>query len=406
MDFEDNEVEAAFRHQVRRWIAAHAPTIRHTHRRRLPTAEWLGIARTWQATKADGGYVGLSWPHAWGGQDSIVNQIIFDEEERGHGLHFSFFDIGLGLCVPTIASYADAAVLQRIAPPAMRGDEIWCQLFSEPGAGSDLAAIRTRAVPDGNDWIINGQKVWTSGAQFSDFGLIITRTNLDAPKHRGMTMFWLDMKTPGLTVRPIRQMYGSSNFNEVFLTDVRIPDAQRVGPVDAGWRVALTTLMNERVSIGGAGGPDIAELLAIARAMPHGAGTAADAPDVQAMIVDHYLRSEGVRLTRYRLMTAILRGETPGPENAVVKLVGAGEMQSIAHDALRLQGPFGLLDEPSIDPLEAAFQESLLWSPGYRIAGGADEILKTILAERVLGLPPEPRSDKSISFRELGTAKS
>jgi alkylation response protein AidB-like acyl-CoA dehydrogenase len=321
-------------------------------------------------------------------------------------MQFSFFDIGLGICIPTVATYADEATRRRLVPPAMRADKIWCQLFSEPAAGSDLAGIRTRAVRDGDGWVINGQKVWTSGAQFSDYGLIVTRTNPDAVKHRGLTMFWIDMHDPGVDVRPIRQIYGDSDFNEVFLTDVRIPDTQRVGPVDAGWTVALATLMNERVAVGHAGGPGIAELVAAAQAVTRGDGTAADAPDVQAMVVNHYLRSEGIRLTRYRQMTSIARGEAPGPENAIAKLVAASTMQNVAHDALMLQGAFGLLDEPALDPFEASLQESLLWSPGYRIAGGTDDILRTILAERVLGLPPDLRADKDRPFRELAGANS
>jgi alkylation response protein AidB-like acyl-CoA dehydrogenase len=402
MDFNDSPDEAAFRQEARAWIAAHAPDLPRTRRRRHPDAYWLPIARDWQAKKADAGYVGIAWPREWGGQGgSMAQQILFDEEEQASGLRFSYFDIGLGICIPTIASCADAATVRRFGRPAMRADEIWCQLFSEPVAGSDLAGIRTRAVRDGDGWVINGQKVWTSGAQFCDFGLLITRTNPDVPKHRGMTMFWINMKDRGVEIRPIRQIYGDSDFNEVFLTDVRIPDTQRVGPVDAGWTVALATLMNERVAVGHAGGPGIAELVAAAQSVPRGDGTAADAPDVQAMVVAHYLRAEGVRLTRYRQMTAIARGEAPGPENAVAKLVSASIMQTLAHDALMLQGAFGLLDEPALDPFEASLQESLLWSPGYRIAGGTDEILRTILAERVLGLPPDLRADKDRPFREL-----
>jgi alkylation response protein AidB-like acyl-CoA dehydrogenase len=401
MDFDDTAEEAAFRQEARAWIEANAPDIPATRRRRHSTPEWLGIARAWQAKKADAGYVGIAWPREWGGQGaSVAQQIIFGEEEHAYGMQFSFFDIGLGICIPTVATYADEATRRRLVPPAMRADKIWCQLFSEPAAGSDLAGIRTRAVRDGDGWVINGQKVWTSGAQFSDYGLIVTRTNPDAVKHRGLTMFWIDMHDPGVDVRPIRQIYGDSDFNEVFLTDVRIPDAQRVGPVDGGWTVALTTLMNERVSVGHTDGPDVPELIAVAQATPRGNGTAADSPEVQAMAVAHFLRSEGVRLTRYRLMTAIARGEAPGPENAVAKLVGASTMQVLARDALTLQGAFGMLADTELDPLEACLQESLLWSPGYRIAGGTDEILRTIIAERVLGLPAEARADKLRPFKE------
>jgi alkylation response protein AidB-like acyl-CoA dehydrogenase len=239
MNFDDTAEEAGYRAQIRDWIAANRIAVPQTRRRRDATPEWLALARQWQRIKADAGYVGIAWPKAWGGHEGTVAQaLIFDQEEAAAGLHFPYFEIGIGLCVPTVASFADRATIDRMAPPAMRGDEIWCQLFSEPSVGSDLAGVRTRAVPDGDDWIVDGQKVWTTGGQFSDFAILLTRTNPDVPKHRGMTMFWVDMRTPGVEVRPIRQMSGFANFNEVFLSGVRIPDTQRLGAVDAGWGTA------------------------------------------------------------------------------------------------------------------------------------------------------------------------
>ena len=400
MTFDDSEEEASYRAQVREWFERNALLVPHSRRRRDATPELLALARRWQGIKADAGYVGIHWPREWGGQGcSITQKLIFDQEEAARGLHFSFFEIGLGLCIPTIASFSDAATLERLARPAMRGDEIWAQLFSEPSVGSDLAGVRTRALADGDNWIINSQKVWTTGAQFSDHAILLTRTNLDAPKHRGMTMFWLDLRTPGVEIRRIRQMSGISNFNEVFLSDVRIPDAQRLGPVDAGWTTAMTTLMNERVSLGDVGGPDVEALIEFARATPGSYGTALDHPATQSTIVDHHIRAEGLRLTRMRLLTALSRGEKPGPENAIMKLVTAGEMQTLARDALMLRGPMGMVVERQTDALEGIFPDSLTWSPGYRIAGGTDEILRTVIAERVLGLPAEARPDKQAPFK-------
>lgn len=397
MNFDDTPEEAAYRAGVRAWLDANALPVPATRRHRTDTPEWLALARRWQRTKADAGYAGIAWPREWGGQGgTAVQQLIFDQEEAARGLNFSFFSTGLGLCIPTVATFADQATRDRVAGPALRGEEVWCQLFSEPGAGSDLAAIRTRAARDGDEWVVDGQKVWTTGAQFSDFAILLTRTNPEVPKHKGMTMFWLDMRTPGVEVRPIKQASGESNFNEVFLTAVRIPDAQRLGPVDAGWATAMTTLMNERVSIGDVSGPDMSSALELL-------GDAADHPATRSMLVDHFIRSEGLRLTRSRLLTAISRGEKPGPENAIMKLVAAAGMQAFAHDVLMARGPMGLVVDRGAGAAEGIFQDNLTWSPGYRIAGGTDEILRTVIAERVLGLPADHRPDKNVPFRAQGS---
>ena len=399
MNFDDTPEEAAYREHVSKWLDANAPKLPTTRRRRDATPEWLDLAKAWQRIKADAGYVGIAWPTSWGGQGgTVVQQLIFDAEEASCGLHFTFFEIGLGLCVPTVASFADQATIDRISAPARRGEEIWCQLFSEPGVGSDLASVRTRAVKDGDQWVVNGQKVWTSGAQYSHYAILLARTDPEVPKHRGLTMFWVDLHSPGIEVRPLRQMSGVANFNEVFLTDVRILDAQRLGPVDGGWTTAMTTLMNERVSIGDVGGADVRSAIALARATPHAAGNALDDPVTRTMLAERYIEAEGVRLTRNRLLTAISRGERPGPENAILKLVAANAMQGLARDALLVRGPMGIVVERGDDAVEGIFADSLTWSPGYRIAGGTDEILRTVIAERVLGLPAEPRADKDKSF--------
>lgn len=403
MNFEDSPEESRFRARVRDWIRANAISVPSSRRRRDATPEWLSIAREWQRIKADAGYVGIHWPRRWGGQEgSVAQAMIFDQEEAAAGLHFTFFEIGIGLCIPTVASYADNATIERFSAAARRGDEIWCQLFSEPSAGSDLAAIRTRAVRDGADWLVNGQKVWTSGAQFSDFAILLTRTDPEVPKHRGLTMFWVDLRTPGIDIRPIKQMSGNANFNEVFLTDVRIPDSQRLGPVNQGWATTLTTLMNERVSIGDVGGPDIPTAIRMAANIRCGHSTLSRDSAFQADLIRHFLRSEGVRLARNRLLTAISRGEKPGPENSITKLVAASEMQDLARDTLLACGPMGMVVDRSVQAVEGIFHDSFTWAPGYRIAGGTDEILRTVIAERVLGLPGDVRADKDKPFRQTG----
>lgn len=403
MNFEDSPQEAEFRAEARAWIGANSIEVPATKRRRDATPEWLILAREWQARKADAGYVGIAWPAEWHGRArSQALKFVFDEEESRAGLHFPFFEIGLGLCIPTVASFSDQDTIDRLVPRAMRGDDIWCQLFSEPAAGSDLAGLRTRAERSGDNWIVNGQKVWTSGGQFSDYAIILTRTDPAVPKHSGMTMFWLSFDTPGIDVRPLRQASGEANFNEVFLTDVVIPDSQRLGAINDGWQTAMTTLMNERVSIGDVAGPEIASAITMAENTPTMGGTVADDRGFAQRMVDHFIRSEGVRLTRARMLTALSRGERPGPENSIGKLVAANEMQELARDALLARGPMATIVERGEDAIEGIFHDSLTWAPGYRIAGGTDEILRSIIAERVLGLPGDLRSDKGVPFNRIG----
>jgi alkylation response protein AidB-like acyl-CoA dehydrogenase len=286
------------------------------------------------------------------------------------------------------------------------GEEIWCQLFSEPSGGSDAAAARTRAVRDGDDWVINGQKVWTSGAHFSDFGLLLTRTDPDVPKHKGLTMFWIDMKDPSVEVRPIHQMSGASNFNEVYFTDLRVKDSQRVGGVGEGWRVAMVTLMNERLSVGGGGsGSGHRRVLKLANDISTLTGLASKDNGLREKIADWYVQAEGLKYTTYRTMTALSRGQTPGPESSIAKVVSATVMQDMANTALELEDQFGIISDPAYAPLAGAFQYSLMAAPGLRIAGGTDEILRNIIAERVLGLPQDIRLDKEVAFKDIPTGR-
>lgn len=265
MDFNDSPEEAAYRQQVRDWLAANAPAYEvRTQERR--GGDQMEKAKGWQAKKAADGYACITWPKEWGGGGGDpIQSVIYGQEEAKYSVNSGPFTIGLGMCVPTVMTFADAETKQRFVGPAVKGEEIWCQLFSEPAGGSDVAAARTRAVRDGDEWVINGQKVWTSGAQYSDFGIVLVRTNVDAPKHKGLTMFWIDMHAPGVEVKPIHQMSGGSDFNEVYFTDVRVKDSQRLGAVDEGWKVALVTLMNERLAVGGASGTGPREILELAR---------------------------------------------------------------------------------------------------------------------------------------------
>lgn len=384
MDFDDSVEEARYRTAVQTWIAEAAADIPRRPGRRPATHDELALAKLWQSRKADAGYACIDWPVDRGGPGgTIVEKIIFEHEEQAAGLNFPFFRIGLGICLPTVAAHADPATRARLVPPAMRGEDIWCQLFSEPGAGSDLAAATTRARRDGDGWLIEGRKIWTSYAQFSDRALLLARTDPEAPKHKGLTMFWLDLDTPGLTLEPLRQMSGETDFNEVVLNDVRLPDSQRLGAEGEGWALTRFSLMNERVAIGAAAGMDHRDHVAMLRDI----GADAD-PVAKARLADWYVLSEGLALTRNRIFTALSRGDTPGPENAIGKLVAASHMIDLARHSLFAQGQMGLVEGDDA-PFDNRFQHLLLWAPGYRLGGGSDEILRNVIAERVLGLPAD-----------------
>ena len=349
----------------------------------------LAAAKEWRIKLFDAGFGWLSGPEEYGGRAlSTEHERAFAEIES----HYRFpaqtsFGIGLGMIAPTILAHATPEVRDRYLRAVERGDIVACQLFSEPIAGSDLAGIQTRAVRDGDEWIINGQKVWTSGAQYSDIGEIITRTSPDKPKHRGMTMFLIDMHAPGVEVRPLRQITGGASFNEVFLTDVRVPDTHRLGDVDGGWSVALTTLMNERASIGGSGGGfsfGTTRLVELARHLDK-----LDDPIVRQGIADIVIRNRVASLNNQRAMVKILAGQLPGPEMSIAKLSLTQNGQRLGEVLTNLVGPRIVADTGEWGMYST--NEIILGIPGMRVAGGTDEIMKNIVAERVLGLPKEPR---------------
>lgn len=403
MDFDDSPEEAAFRAQVRQWLSAHAEPKRHPRDfvgDGLPPEARLAAARAWQARKAAAGYAAITWPREYGGLGgSLVQELIYREEESRWRSSFGYFEIGLGMCLPTLMHYGSEADKAQRLQPGLYGQEIWCQMFSEPAAGSDVAGVLTRARREtGEDnWIVDGQKLWTTGAQFSDWGLLLVRTDPTVPKHAGLTMFFVDMKSPGIQVQPIRQMAGDSEFNEVFFDGVRVPDAQRLGPVGGGWKVALTTLMHERMAVGSELGLlNVEGLRALAASLGR-----ADEPSVAERVADAWLAEEGLRLHRCRTLTTLSRGGVPGPEQSITKLVKAALAQRLANLALELRGPAGLVQVQNPGDPWHAVQRTWTWSAALRIAGGTDEILRNIIAERVLGLPEELRADKGIPFNEV-----
>jgi alkylation response protein AidB-like acyl-CoA dehydrogenase len=405
MDFDDTPEEAQYRQTARTWLEVNAPKGLPIGRvREVATASGLAAAKEWQAKKAEAGYACITWPKDWGGPGgSAMHSVIYTQEEARHAVPGNPFHIGLDMCVPTVMAHVDAATRELVGRPAMRGDTIWCQLFSEPAGGSDLGAVRTRAErsrDDHADWVLNGQKVWATAAHISDCGLILCRTNVDVPKHQGLTMFWLDMKAPGVDIRPIHEMDGSFGFNEVFLEDVRVPDAQRLGAVDGGWKVALFTLMNERLQANQSGAGWLDFLRLSQQTIGLNGRSAIKDQALREQLADWYVQQEGLRHTRNRTITALSKGQSPGPENSIIKLIRASQLQDMSHKAIEILEQYGIIDDPqtSGNPI---FHSSFMWAPGLRIAGGTDEILRNIIAERVLGLPREPRADSDMPFRDL-----
>ena len=398
MDFNDTKDEADFRAEARAFLAQHLePKGEKPLRQRIDAKEFMRRAKEWQAMKAQAGYAQITWPKEIGGRGGTsMQQVIWNQEEGKFDAPTGPFTIGLGMCVPTVIAFGSDDHKKRYVGPALTGKEIWCQLFSEPAAGSDVAGVKTRAVKDGDEWVINGQKVWTTGAQFSDYGILLTRTDPKAVKHKGLTMFIVNMKDPAVEVRPIHQASGGREFNEVYFTDLRVPDSDRLGEVGQGWKVAIVTLMNERLAVGGSPGPDWAEIMDYAREQ----GTLGDTA-FRSKLADWYVAAQGYKLTKFRTQTALSKGQTPGPESSIGKIITANHLQDICNSAIEMQDHYGIMSDTETMPQDALFQQSFMWAPGLRIAGGTDEILKNIIAERVLGLPQDTRVDKNVPFDEL-----
>ncbi len=349
----------------------------------------LAAARAWAQMVFDAGFGWISGPPTYGGRglprdyQRIYHSVAADYATPS----MAAYGIGLGMVAPTILAHATEEVKLAYLRKMYRGDIVACQLFSEPGSGSDLASLQTRAVRDGDEWIVNGQKVWTSGAQLSDIGEIICRTDPELPKHRGLTGFVVDMHARGVEVRPLRQMTGGASFNEVFFTDVRIPDSHRLGEVNGGWTVALTTLMNERAAIGGGGGgvglPTTTRLIEMCRAL----GRSED-PLIRQQLATVVINDRVARYTNLRAMAKIAVGQLPGPEMSLAKLALTTNMVRTCDLLSTALGPALIADTGAWGTY--AWSEFVLGIPGMRIAGGSDEVLRNILGERVLGLPKEP----------------
>ncbi len=400
MDFGDTPAEAAFRAEARDWLAANAPPkgspeafddldgLSPTEGRER---ELVDRARRWQSRLADDGWACLDWPPEYGGRgSSTIETIIFEEEQSRYGVSMSAFMAALSMAAPTLMAWGTDEQKQRFLNPIRRGELVFAQLFSEPNAGSDLAGLQTRAVRDGDEFVVNGQKVWNSYAHLADWGILLARTDSDVPKHQGLSYFLVEMDSEGLQPRPLRQMTGNAEFNETFFDDVRIPAQNLIGGVNNGWAVAQTTLHSERAAVGAlSSAMDIGELVELARRQGRD-----DDPEVRQALSEAWIRSEVLRYLGMRVYTALSKGTEIGPEASIMKILTGDHARITSDTALRLLGPAGTLSDES-------WVSSLLGHFGMKIGGGTPEIQRNVIGERILGLPREPRVDKGIPFRDL-----
>ena len=394
MDFEYTDEQNAFRKEFRDWLARHLPPELclddPADDRVASDRETFERRRAWQKTMHAAGWVGINWPREYGGRAStLMERVIWDEEYAAARAPVLPGNMGLALVGPTIIAWGTDEQKRRHLPAILAGDEVWAQGFSEPGAGSDLASLSTRAVDRGDHFVVNGQKVWTSGAQYAHWIMMLVRTDPDAPKHKGISCLLVEMKTPGVTVRPLVLMTGHHHFNEVFFSDVVVPKSHLLGPVNEGWKVSTTTLMHERHS-SGARTPmaQVARLIALARAMKVDGGTAWDDPRIRQRLAQLAIECEAFKYTRLRSLTRQLRGEPPGPEGSILKLSGSELGVKVADAAGELLGMHVLVNRPSETVPDAPrWFNRVLAARQYTISAGTSEIQRNIIGERVLGLP-------------------
>ena len=390
------EDDETFRAHARAWLADHAPATRARLDAAATDRERFEASRGWQRALFDGGWAGITWPVEYGGRGGTAREAsIFAEEQAQFRVSSGFVASTVGMVGPTLLRFGTDEQRGRYLRPLLRADEAWCQLFSEPVAGSDLANLATRAERDGDDFVVNGQKVWTSNAHLCDFAILLARTNLDAPKHRGITFFVVDLRTPGIEVRPLRQITGAAHFNEVFLTDVRVPAANVVGEIDGGWAPARTVLAHESSVIGrgNAAAAGCAALMDLARA------TGADAdPLVRQQLARAYSRETIQGYLTDRLQESVRAGGAPAIDGSVIKVLWAEARRERAEIGVALLGAGGAL--------HADWPFALLEQFGGTIGGGTSEVHRNMIGERVLGLPAEPRVDRDATYREMVTRRA
>ena len=404
MDFDDTAEQAVFRSDVRAWLDANATRRKDQLLRGMEGDEVYQQAKKWYRKKAEAGYASITWPREYGGAGrSAIHDVIWSQEVAEYETRDGYFVIGIGNCGPAIMHFANQEAKLALLPRMASAEDVWCQLFSEPSAGSDVAGLRTRAERNGDNWLINGQKIWTSGAQYSDYGVVLTRTDPSVSKYRGLTMFMINMKQPGVEVRPIKQMDGGAHFNEVFFNNAEVPDSYRLGEIGGGWGGALTVLMSERLAISSVQPTGFPQFLDLVKSLKLNGEPIADDPIVRERLATWYSQFAGLQATNKRMISAVSNGGIAGAEASLGKLVGAVMNQEIANFVLQLFGQAGAIFDEELSAEEAYYQKTVLFSPGVRLAGGTDEVMRNIIAEQVLGLPQEPRADKGIAFQDIPT---
>jgi alkylation response protein AidB-like acyl-CoA dehydrogenase len=395
---------AAYVAKAKKWLQSVAAEFGSMAQQGLSETERLALGRRYLKARFDAGYAGINWSPEFGGQGlTHIEKVAFETEEMQFGMPTVFFGISLGMPVPIMMKFCeDKAFVRERVLKALQGEEIWCQLFSEPSAGSDLAGLRLRAEQEGNGWKLNGQKLWTSWAQYSDYGVIVARSDPGAQKHRGLTYFWVDMKAPGVDVRPVKLAGGDAHVNEVFFDDVKLDDSHRLSPVGGGFAVAMTTLMIERyVATDSSGfGPHLDLFVSLAKEAKINGKPAIQDGRVRSAIARNYAMRNALDAITARAMMAMQAGTEPGPEGSLNKLISVRSRQKLSEMAIDLQGANAMrFDEHA--PSKDNWQASWIHAPTGRIAGGADEMLLNTIAERILGLPQDHRPDKGVPFNEI-----
>jgi alkylation response protein AidB-like acyl-CoA dehydrogenase len=392
MDFNYTPEEEQFRQEIRSWLEKNLPDdLREGRDEELTQDERWERHKAWHKKLYEGGWVGIWWPQEYGGRGAtLIEQAIFGDEMGRLGAPFGVNMNGISLLGPTLMHWGTEEQKKRFLPKILPAEEIWCQGYSEPGSGSDLASLQTRAVEDGDDFVVNGQKVWTSQAQYADYCFLLVRTNPDAPKHQGISYLLVDMHSPGITVRPLVQITGDAEFNEVFFEDVRVPKKNILGEKDRGWMVSTTTLMYERVATGSyfRFEKTLSQLFDLARRLELNGQPAMANTSVRQKLAQFAIEAEAIKYNNLRGLTRRLKGQPPGPEGSLSKIVTTELNLRIANFAMELLGPYATLEKGSPFAVhQARWSHRALGARAGTIAAGTNEIQREIIGERVLGLP-------------------